>query len=221
MRDRNRTSGLSPSLATRMRGYPDGMQRLRPLPAVLLAIALLALPAAADAPSGWQKGGGVSGSFSALQAVSASVAVAGAQDGALVRTSDGGQSWTPVTAPGNAGLVDVGAMTPGTLFALDSGGTLRRSQDDGVSWTAIPVPADVHPLAASAFGGQHLLVAARRALFVSDDQGDHFASVTPKLAPDDGFRGIDHAGGVHVAFGARTLMVANASARDWRHMRLP
>src|SRR6476661_6114479 len=133
------------------------------LPAALCA---LALPATAAEPAGWHEGSGVDGSFTVLRAVSASVALAGGFDGTLLRTDDGGTTWTR-TAPGaTAGLRDVASSDGQTIYTLDALGTVRRSKDGGADWDTLSPGGGLHPLALSAWAGGHLLLVARRSLLL-------------------------------------------------------
>src|SRR3954468_12505782 len=112
---------------TRMGTYPDGMHKLTLLACFLAALVALALPAVAAAPSGWQQGTGVSGSFTVLRALSSSVAFAGGFDGALLRTDDGGATWAATTPPSSAGLRDIGSSDGTTIYTLDARGAVQRS----------------------------------------------------------------------------------------------
>src|SRR3954453_17492361 len=191
MPGRSRTSGLSRSFALSMRGYPDGMQRITLLAAVL---GLLALPARAEAPTGWQGGSRPGGTFTVLSAASDSVAYAAGSDGVVARTGDGGLSWTAVTSPSTAALAGISAADPQVVFALDTRGDVQRSTDAGDSWSPLAPAGGIHPLALEALPGNRLVLAGRRSLLRSTDNGATFASVTPKLANDDSFRSIDRAG---------------------------
>src|SRR5436190_18244047 len=129
-----------------MRGYPDGMQRLPRIAAVAATAVTLAVPASADAPQAWDRGNDATGSFSVLRAVSPDVALAGAFDGGLLRTTDGGETWVATTAPSVAGLRDVASTDGQTIYTVDTRGTAMRSQDAGGTWSKLTVPGRAHPL---------------------------------------------------------------------------
>src|SRR3954452_25238364 len=198
-----------------MRGYSDGMQRLGPFACVLACAGLLALPAAADPPLGWQAGSGVQGSFSALRA-GTGLGIAGGFSGAVAFTTDGGATWTTTSPPSDAQVRGVAATGPNALFALDGRGVLWRSHDAGVTWAQLQPAGGVHPVALDVVGGR-LVVVARRSLLVSIDAGDSFASATPKLARADAFTGIKG----RVVFGPHSLLVSATNGRSWQHLRLP
>src|SRR3954468_2147945 len=107
-----------------MRGYPDGMHRLPRIAAAAAMAVTLAVPASAEAPQTWGRGNAATGSFSVLRAVSANVALAGAFNGGLLRTTDGGDTWAPTTAPSTAGLRDVASTDGRTIYTVDTRGTV-------------------------------------------------------------------------------------------------
>lgn len=207
-----------------MRGYPDGMNRFTLLAAVSTAALMLALPAAAAGPSGWRAGsGGIpSPSYNLLRAVSSSVALAGdSADGRLVRTVDGGRSWTATTPPSEVGLVDVASQYGSTIYVVDADRHVFRSRNAGAGWTQLDVRAVVAPRAVATLPGGRVLLVGARSLALSSDGGDSFQSVTPALARGDYFTGVDHARSGLVVWGAHSLLASTDGARTWRHMRLP
>ena len=201
-----------------MRGYPDGMQRITLVVAVFAA---LVLPAAADPPTGWQTGSGATGTLTVLSAVSSSVAYAGGADGVVMRTNDGGRTWSATASPSGASVVGLSAADSQVAFALDARGEVQRTSDAGATWTTLAPAGGIHPLALEALPGNRLLLAGRRSLLFSSDGGDSFTSVTPKLAKGDAFRGVDRAGSALTVFGPRALLVSGGGGRGWRHLRLP
>ena len=204
-----------------MGAYPDGMQRLTLLACLAAALGALALPAVAAAPSGWQAGSGVNGSFTVLRAVSSTVALAGGTDGALIRTDDGGKTWAATAQPSAAGLQGVASSDGQTIYVLDTRGTVNRSRDGGAAWDTLAPAGGLHPLALVAWKGGHLLLAGRRSLLLSSDSGDSFESVTPKLARGDQFSGADRAGGVVLVYGSHALLVSDTAVKTWKHVKLP
>jgi photosystem II stability/assembly factor-like uncharacterized protein len=205
-----------------MRGYPDGMQRITLLACALAAAATLALPAAAQGPPGWSQGSGAQGSLTVLRAVSRTTALAAGLDGALVRTTDAGRTWSATTAPSDAEVRDLASPDGNRIYVLDSRGALLRSTDAGATWTPLSLPGSAYPAALLTFPGSRLLVVTRRSLFLSSDAGDSFEQVTPKLARGDTFRGADRAATSLVVYGPRALMVSSEDEGHlWRHLRLP
>jgi photosystem II stability/assembly factor-like uncharacterized protein len=66
------------------------------------------------------------------------VVVAGNSQGSLLRSTDGGNTWTPVHA-GSSPIVTVAfdALMPGLVLAGTRGGGAVASKDDGVTWTTV------------------------------------------------------------------------------------
>lgn len=65
--------------------------------------------------------------------------VAVGDSGAILRTTDAGDSWARVAATGTASLYDVTAISPSEYIAVGAGQILR-SDDRGASWRSIPFP---------------------------------------------------------------------------------
>ncbi|MGZ5967346.1 MAG: WD40/YVTN/BNR-like repeat-containing protein, partial [Polyangiales bacterium] len=62
-------------------------------------------------------------------------------DGGVVRTTDAGATWTPVSLPGASGtLVDVAMSENGLGLALFAPQHAFATQDDGATWQALPTP---------------------------------------------------------------------------------
>jgi photosystem II stability/assembly factor-like uncharacterized protein len=196
------------------------MQRLTLLAASVAALAVLGLPAAANAPSTWTAGRGVEGSFTVL-ATADGIGWAGGFAGALARTTDGGRTWATATPPSSAGIRDIATDDGQTIFALDARGSVFRSTDAGTTWTTLAPTGGMHPIALSAFGGDRLLLVGRRSLLYSGDAGNTFKAVTPKLAKADLFTAADEAGGSPVVSGPHSLLISNDLGLHWQHMRLP
>jgi photosystem II stability/assembly factor-like uncharacterized protein len=204
-----------------MGAYPDGMQRLTLLASIAAALLALALPSVAAAPTSWHEGKGVTGSFTALRAASSFVAVAGANDGRLIRTDDGGRTWTETTPPSTAGLRDIATSDGDTVYTLDARNSVKRTKDGGSTWDE-PVDASaLRPRGLVAWTGGHLLIVGSKSLSLSSDSGDKYTDVTPNLATTDAFRGGRRGGGVVVVYGPRTLLVSDPGAKTWKHVKLP
>jgi photosystem II stability/assembly factor-like uncharacterized protein len=58
--------------------------------------------------------------------------------GTVMRTSDGGVSWSPQAAPTVADLFAVATAGAGRAWAVGAGGTVLRTTDGGATWTAWP-----------------------------------------------------------------------------------
>lgn len=64
------------------------------------------------------------------------VALAAGSGGRIRRTTDGGSSWTVVSAPTQRGLYDVAFGSGSVAWAVGEDGDVVRSSDGGLTWTA-------------------------------------------------------------------------------------
>ena len=90
-------------------------------------------------PQAWQQlATGTKASLRGLSAVDNNVAVVGGSNGTLLRTLDGGQTWTDIAPPSSQGcdFRDVEALDRDHLVAMVAGQPARvyRSMDGGSSW---------------------------------------------------------------------------------------
>lgn len=70
------------------------------------------------------------------------IAVAAGQKGEMMRTVDGGLTWTSLPSPTPAPLYQLRFTTHGVGWAVGAGGTLLRSTDRGAHWSLIPTGTD-------------------------------------------------------------------------------
>ena len=115
---------------------------MRAAPSVPLAALLCACAAPPSPPSGWAHAAtGSTASLRALAAVDADVAYVGGTGGTLLRTTDGGRTWTDVAPPGSGGcdFRDLAAFGPDQVLAMVAGQPARvyRTEDGGVSWRIV------------------------------------------------------------------------------------
>jgi photosystem II stability/assembly factor-like uncharacterized protein len=75
-------------------------------------------------------------------------ALVGGSSGEILRTTDGGNSWTQVAAS-PAPLSDIKFVTATTAYAVGGSSTLLQSVDGGSTWTTLPfaLPSGTPPLA--------------------------------------------------------------------------
>jgi hypothetical protein len=84
----------------------------------------------------------------------------------LIESTDGGQTWTPLS---RAGESDFHALTAADAGVLGFDGALRRSAD-GRTWEELTIPAEPHTLAAAPDGKQ-VLATTQAGLLHSTDAG--------------------------------------------------
>ncbi len=91
----------------------------------------------------------------------------------LIGTTDGGETWTPLSRSGES---DFHALTAlGGTGVLGYDGALRRSTD-GHTWEPLAIPAEPHTLAAGPDGGT-VLAPTAQGLLRSTDSGSTWAAV--------------------------------------------
>ncbi len=107
-------------------------------------------------------------------------------EGWILRTSDGGLSWTEVAFDEKNGepLMGIARMPSGAWITVGAFGRALRSDDQGAHWEPLALPesvADKHlnRIVGSA-GGQHWLLVGEQGLVLrSTDGGAHWAVVEP------------------------------------------
>ena len=59
-------------------------------------------------------------------------------NGGLVKTDDGGQTWSKLGLPvGNVGVIEIASTRPQTVYAEDDG--LWKTTDGGATWQRLPL----------------------------------------------------------------------------------
>ena len=153
---------------------------------MLLVIgAIAAAPAAAQPPASTPPppGSGVTARLRGISVVSDTVAWASGTDGTVIRTRDGGQTWTRLTVDGAARLDfrDVDAVSEREAFVLSIGpgdaSRIYKTSDAGATWVLQFTNADP-----KAFFDAMAFWDARRGLAVSDSVDGAFVI----LATSDG-----------------------------------
>lgn len=106
----------------------------------------------------------------AVHAVNANVAWVTGEDGALLRTSDGGEAWT---------LIDLGTsvhlralhQAGGTGWAVGNGGVVRKTSNDGLTWQAQDSGTLRTLRAVTAFDASHAWAAGDGGIVVATGDG--------------------------------------------------
>ena len=102
--------------------------------------------------------------------------------GAVVRTTDGGESWTEQRVDGVDQFTDVTVAEGDTLFAIGSPSVIFRSDDAGVSWTQqqVPSPRPRNLNRVAFVDANHGWVAATEVILHTEDGG---ATWIPQQVP--------------------------------------
>jgi photosystem II stability/assembly factor-like uncharacterized protein len=119
------------------------------------------------------------------------VLIAGTRPAAFWRSTDAGQTWTQLTAPGISQFSDVNLgptrvtqilfdpVDDGTVWASVEIGSVYRSKDRGLTWVRTEnglVSGDVHGLAVMKLqhGGKAVFATTNRGLHRSEDDGENW-----------------------------------------------
>ncbi|MCB0793344.1 MAG: T9SS type A sorting domain-containing protein [Flavobacteriales bacterium] len=91
----------------------------------------------------------------------------------VLRSSDGGQNWTPLVTPNWTSASKLIANSSGQVF-ISTNTNAWRSDDEGDTWTAIPTPAPQHNLRSLRLSPDEELFASttNQRILRSDDNGD-------------------------------------------------
>lgn len=106
----------------------------------------------------------------------------------VIRSTDGGSSWEPISegvgGPVDFHQMDVSGADPALVWGVHHGAVLQRSGDSGVTWEAVgPAPERLINLAASARDPRTLFAATEGGLLVSRDGGRSWEAAHPAEAP--------------------------------------
>jgi len=102
---------------------------------------------------------GTTANLAAVAFSTATIGVAVGEGGTILRTADGGATWSPVTSPTTNDLRDVAFGGTGQGVAV-GGSALLHTADHGATWTALPVDPGTC-CAAAAFADATTVVVAR------------------------------------------------------------
>jgi photosystem II stability/assembly factor-like uncharacterized protein len=138
--------------------------------------------------AGASSGAGAKGSGRSLFSVFASnkgTLLVAAEAGGVYRSTNAGQSWTPVETGGKGSLWTGTSLKSGALLVGGLSGALYRSEDDGASWHAVTSASKSSITAlAQAADGKVLAVGLNGVVLSSNDDGRSFqvARVLPDRA---------------------------------------
>ena len=115
----------------------------------------------------------------AVRAVGSTVFIAGEQ-GLLLKSLDGGASFTPLTSPYKGSWFGLLATRSGSLIAYGLRGHAYRSSDQGASWQAIETGSPISVVAGIELdGGALALLTQIGELLISRDDGRSFKKAAP------------------------------------------
>jgi photosystem II stability/assembly factor-like uncharacterized protein len=145
---------------------------------------------------------GVTGFLSGVSAVSPAVAYAVGQNGAILRTTNGGVTWTRLSAPipSDEEVTDVDFVTSSTGYAIGAANAILKTTDGGITWTGTSYLGFPYPpklLALSAPDATHARIGgydttggftyeAYYSIVLGTDDGTKWWSSAPMAAGDYG-----------------------------------
>lgn len=178
-------------------------------------------PPEMPAPDGWfQQVSPTQESLTRIDAIDASTIVAVGRAGTIVRTSNGGTTWTVVPSSTTENLLSVFFVDGATGWIAGLNSTLLKSTDAGVTWTlvSIPVPTDLRAIqfvsVARGYtsGGPGQGGAGERVFFTTTDGGDTWQPQTMEYSMN-GIAFVDADSGCVIGGGA--VWKTTDGAQNW------
>lgn len=145
-------------------------------------------------------------------------------NGTILRSTDAGETWSPVKIPVTADLYSVTCLDANTALAVGGGGNILRSTDAGETWVKIDSPTgETLNSVASTGGGGAVAVGWRGAIIGTQDGGKTW---TPLFAdrgdPSLNFQSVSFApGGMGMAVSSTGSVYKSADAINWQPVTLP
>lgn len=131
----------------------------------------------------------------------------------LIRSTDGGRRWTPVSLLGEADFHVLRAHGK-TVYGLDSGSQrLLASRDAGATWTQLQPPGALLDLAVDPGDPTHVIASAGAALYESQDGGRTWKVAASSVS---GYLAWPATKTLFVVAGDGVLMAASDVAGPWR-----
>jgi photosystem II stability/assembly factor-like uncharacterized protein len=157
-----------------------------------------------------------------LRATSAQIANVGGANGTLVRTTNGGESWSTVGVPTTATVLDASFPNITAGYAIDALGGAFKTINGGASWQILNTGTTQAPSAVLATGPNDVLLAGPVGIRRSTDGGSSFAAVGDKDLKKKRLNHLDAAGtGAVVAWGREDVLVSADGGATWKRIKLP
>lgn len=138
-------------------------------------------------------------------------------EGWILRTTDGGLSWTEVAFDEKNGepLMGIARMPSGSWITVGAFGRALHSDDQGAHWEPLPLPASVddkhmNRIVGSA-DGQHWLIVGERGLVLRSGDGGASWSEVPPFYDGSLYNALALPGGGWLAYGMRGNVFHTAS----------
>jgi photosystem II stability/assembly factor-like uncharacterized protein len=159
--------------------------------------------------------------LSRVRATSTRVAHAIGESGAVIRTTDGGETWANVGVPTGTSLADLWFPTASVGYALDFAGGLFRTENGGGSWSILDTGAKRVPSGVFAPDGSHVYLIGPRGVLRSNDGGETFERHTHRVIRNRTLVEADQAGSAVVFYGPRAIALSRNDGDTWKHIARP
>ena len=132
-----------------------------------------------------QQNSGTTENLNDVYCISADTVVVVGNNGIILRTTDGGTNWLPVSNPASANLHQVAFADTQTGYAVGDNGTLLKTTDAGVSWQSLTTNTTENLLALSVVASDTLFVAGTNGLIMkSVDGGNTWDTLNSGVSED-------------------------------------
>lgn len=159
----------------------------------------------------------IAGNFTVLEAATKKVGYAAGSQGALVRTANGGRTWSRMSPPTDAvrGLASGG---PDRLYVYGADGSLRRSDNGGQSYRLLN-SGSFRALGIAAIDPDRLVLLGR-GLKLSLNAGESFRRAPGRIARAR-LAAADRASDAFIVYGARAVYLTLDAGAHWRQVIRP
>ena len=148
--------------------------------------------------------------FERVRAVSATLVFATGPEGALARTTDGGDTWTEIGVSTSEDVIDVSFVDDRIGYALDVAGQLLRTDNAGQSWQILNTGTASRP-AGGAGAGQRgrCCSSGPTGVLRSTDGGDSFTRVRGRVLNRSKLFNVDRGGSSVFVYGSKNILVSD------------
>ncbi len=160
-----------------------------------------------------------SGSFTGIRVDSATSAFLYGFDGAIARSTNGGQSWNSFVLPFRTPILDVTSSSSSRIFALTAGG-IQRSSNGGTTWVRAGIGSKVKPKGIFAWKPSRVLIVGSKGVRVSIRNGSASKPAKGKIAKLS-LSSVDRAGSSVFAYGKKAIASTSTKGRTWSTTRAP
>lgn len=141
------------------------------------------------------------------------------EDGIVLRSTDGGDTWSEVSIPTTNPLQGVWGVGS-TIIAVGWGGTVLRSTDRGATWTRVPTAVTAALRDVWGAGSTFVAVGASGTILRSTNGGVTWAAVESQL--QSGLSGVSGVGSVLIAVGGSGTILRSADqGASWSAISIP